>query len=67
MGTSYERRRTVTIKKMKLLNLLGMFDDPQRFVLSYVADLPIGKNKMLLPNVSGFADKSHVQGVYVQR
>jgi len=36
---------------------LSLFDSRQRFVLSYVVDLPFGKGKRFLPNVQGFADK----------
>jgi hypothetical protein len=36
---------------------LSAFDTPHRLVLSYVLDLPIGKGRKLLGNVSGFLDK----------
>jgi hypothetical protein len=36
---------------------LSNFDVPHRFVLSYVLDLPVGRGKRLLPEVSGTVDK----------
>jgi hypothetical protein len=33
------------------------FDVPQRFVLSYILDLPIGRGHRYFPNASGVADK----------
>jgi hypothetical protein len=36
---------------------LESFDVPQRFVLSYVLDLPVGQGKRYLPNVTGLAGK----------
>jgi hypothetical protein len=36
---------------------LSSFDSRQRFVLSYVLDLPFGHGKRFLPNVQGAADK----------
>src|SRR5208337_1708964 len=36
---------------------LDTFDVPQRFVLSYVLDLPLGRGKRYLPNATGIAEK----------
>jgi Carboxypeptidase regulatory-like domain len=36
---------------------LDSFDVPQRFVLSYVLDLPVGRGRRYLANVTGLADK----------
>src|SRR5258708_16857355 len=36
---------------------LGSFVSRQRFVLSYVLDLPVGKGQRLLAGVNGVADK----------
>jgi hypothetical protein len=42
---------------MNLERSLSSFDSRQRFVLSYVVDLPFGKNQRLLSGVNGFTDK----------
>src|SRR5271165_5713617 len=36
---------------------LDSFNVPQRFVLSYVLDLPVGRGKRYLPNAAGIAEK----------
>ena len=36
---------------------LANFDVPQRFVLSYILDLPVGRGKRYLANVTGISDK----------
>lgn len=36
---------------------LALYDTPHRAVISYIVDLPFGKGKPILGNVSGFADK----------
>jgi hypothetical protein len=36
---------------------LDTFNVPQRFVLSYVLDLPVGRGKRYLPNATGTAEK----------
>ena len=36
---------------------LESFDVPQRFVLSYVLDLPVGRGKRYLPSITGLAGK----------
>lgn len=36
---------------------LGTFDVPHRFVLSYILDLPLGRDKSFFSNVTGVADK----------
>jgi hypothetical protein len=42
---------------LRLERSLTSFDVPQRLVVSYVVDLPVGKGKKLLGNVNGIADK----------
>jgi hypothetical protein len=42
---------------IRLERALAAFDTPQRLVVSYVLDLPAGKGKKLLGNVSGLMDK----------
>jgi len=36
---------------------LANFDVPQRFVLSYILDLPVGRGRRYLPNATGIVDK----------
>lgn len=42
---------------LKLEKSLSSFDSRQRFSLSYVLDLPVGRGKKFLSNVTGAADK----------
>jgi hypothetical protein len=54
--------------RLGLERSLASFDVPHRLVVSYVLDLPIGKGRRLLTNVTGAADKLlsgwGINGVY---
>jgi hypothetical protein len=45
------------VYNMRNEKALSSFDSRQRVTLSYVYDLPFGKGKMFLPNVTGIASK----------
>ena len=58
--TSLESTTVGTIQdytNLRAERSLGSFDVRQRFVLSYILDLPLGRNKRFLSNVAGVADK----------